>query len=565
MEREEIILIQKKFSQFHRALFVFVLIYCANQIFWNNVSQNSLYFIVIMVVFLLVEHFILKGNDVKIYEIIVMRYLQVLLISFQLIRTYEAASFGIMVIGLMVFSAELYFAIDFMDSYLRVVYYIIIGVTLSVATLFEMIINESYNRELIVKIIFLGLFTTFVVYVGKFVYQYVEKVYRQILGQARLIDDVNEANNELLDHQRKINKCNELLGIQKLDLEKANNEIKRANSEMEIQSEIVKYISSSLEIDNLMTLITESIINEIGADVCSIVIYPEATDNEFVQYKIRTKLGKGYEMSLGQFVEDRCFEEYLEKNTVYLDNYVQDSVYSFNREATLGSFIIVPLVKKEKRIGALFAGHSKYNYFADDISFFKVIVNQFIIALNNAHLYEKMECMAVTDGLTGLFNRRHLTNLFDDVINETIINHMPVTVALFDIDKFKNINDTYGHVFGDQVIQGIGKLTKETTMDNDGFSGRYGGEEFVIVFPGKGLKDVEKALHLLHYKIKKQDFLYNGEIIHVSVSIGVASFPQTCRNPSELISRADGAMYYAKKHGRDLIIVDQNEVKESML
>lgn len=387
----------------------------------------------------------------------------------------------------------------------------------------------------------------------------------QIFKQNRLLNNVNETNEALKIHQEKVKKANEELGFQKVMLEAAYKRIGDSNIEIMIQNQVLKYISSSLEIDELMNLTTSSLFNELELDVCAIALNPKVIGNKKVLFKIRTSFNSEYEETLGKLIENEQFNCYLTSEHTYIDNHVVSDKYDFTNNLRIGSLLITPLIRNDKRIGFIFVGSRKYDNFADNAGFYEAIVAQILIALNNANMYAKMQNMAIHDGLTGVFNRGYLSKLLNTYIDDALKNETPITLALFDIDKFKTINDTYGHLFGDIIIQTIATLADEMAADNDGIVGRYGGEEFVIVFPGKDLSKAYQLIDKLRMNIKQKEINHNNEIIHVNVSVGITSYPKTCKNPHELLNRADWSMYYSKQNGRDRMTVDSDEVRERVL
>lgn len=387
----------------------------------------------------------------------------------------------------------------------------------------------------------------------------------QLFKQNRLLNNVNETNEALKIHQEKVKKANEELGFQKVMLEAAYKRIGDSNIEIMIQNQVLKYISSSLEIDELMTLTTSSLFSELELDVCAIALNTKVIGNKKVQFKIRTSFDSEYEEILGKLIENEQFNCYLTSDHTYIDNHVVSDKYDFTSKLMIGSLLIAPLIRNNKRIGFLFVGSKKYDNFADNAGFYEAIVAQILIALNNANMYAKMQNMAIHDGLTGVFNRGYLSKLLNSYIDDALKNETPITLALFDIDKFKTINDTYGHLFGDIIIQTIATLADEMAAENDGIVGRYGGEEFVIVYPGKDLSEAYELIDKLRMNIKQKEIHHNQEIIHVNVSVGITSYPKTCKNPHELLNRADWSMYFSKQNGRDRMTVDSDEVRERVL
>ena len=155
-----------------------------------------------------------------------------------------------------------------------------------------------------------------------------------------------------------------------------------------------------------------------------------------------------------------------------------------------------------------------------------------------------------TDVLTLLPNRRKIiVDLQEEVIRSTRYG-MPLSISIVDIDHFKNVNDTYGHATGDEVLRTIAARLREQIRHPDTL-GRYGGEEFLIVLPNSELKAaVEQANRLCHH-VRSMHIESNGQNLSVTISIGVAQMKITEENWEQFLHRADVAMYQAKSNGRD--------------
>mgnify|MGYP000273458843 CR=1 FL=1 len=163
---------------------------------------------------------------------------------------------------------------------------------------------------------------------------------------------------------------------------------------------------------------------------------------------------------------------------------------------------------------------------------------------------DKFEHMAMHDQLTGLFNRHYLQDMASRKISSAIRHQRPLSLLMLDIDHFKIINDTHGHPAGDAVLQQVAKLLQEQIRDEDIII-RYGGEEFVILLDQCDVIEAEyKAQHL-----RKIVETLNPNKIFVSVSIGVAQLNSSDKNCSELLKRADLAVYQAKERGRNCVVI----------
>jgi diguanylate cyclase (GGDEF)-like protein len=186
-------------------------------------------------------------------------------------------------------------------------------------------------------------------------------------------------------------------------------------------------------------------------------------------------------------------------------------------------------------------------------------INELAIYKNNVLLQEKenkeqkyikkLQEMAKQDHLTGIYNRRYISELSSKEIKEAKRYEKNLSIAILDIDYFKNINDTYGHNIGDSVLKVFSKIISENIRDSDLF-GRWGGEEFIIVFTNTSLDQAyEKCL-----KLKELIENYKFEKVHkITCSIGVASIDASDRI-YDIIERADKALYEAKQSGRNKVV-----------
>jgi diguanylate cyclase (GGDEF)-like protein len=160
-----------------------------------------------------------------------------------------------------------------------------------------------------------------------------------------------------------------------------------------------------------------------------------------------------------------------------------------------------------------------------------------------------------TDDLTGLFNRKAFLEEFDDVLARSRSSHAPFSLALLDIDHFMETNDRYGHVGGDEVLVQVAKIISESVSDGEVLAGRYGGDEFVLLFLGAGREQVFLALEGMRARLEKTPFTLSSgqEVPGVPICGGLASFPIDGRARSELLRKADQALYRAKVDGRNRI------------
>ncbi|MEP7135355.1 MAG: diguanylate cyclase [Chloroflexota bacterium] len=167
-------------------------------------------------------------------------------------------------------------------------------------------------------------------------------------------------------------------------------------------------------------------------------------------------------------------------------------------------------------------------------------------------LQEKLRQEAIHDSLTSLFNRRFLDETLPIELARSKRANSHLTILMLDIDHFKNINDTYGHQVGDAVLQSVGNALKTSVRVGD-IVCRYGGEEFILVFPGMQAADSRTQAERLRMMIASQTITERGQLIGVTISIGGSVYPQDGNSNDDLISRADLALYRAKQNGRNRV------------
>lgn len=169
-----------------------------------------------------------------------------------------------------------------------------------------------------------------------------------------------------------------------------------------------------------------------------------------------------------------------------------------------------------------------------------------------------LEQLATRDGLTGLYNHRTFYILLEDELARAQRFKRPVSLLLLDIDYFKRVNDTHGHLTGDAVIRGLGELLDREARIMDRVC-RYGGEEITIILPETGLETAINVAERLRAAIEAQPFdVHAVAPLHITASIGVASFPAHADNAQALVAAADAALYTAKQNGRNQTVCYQS-------
>jgi diguanylate cyclase (GGDEF)-like protein len=181
----------------------------------------------------------------------------------------------------------------------------------------------------------------------------------------------------------------------------------------------------------------------------------------------------------------------------------------------------------------------------EDVELLKAVADQSAIAINKAQLWE----MAVTDSLTGLYVRRYFMVKFQEELLRAQRYEKNLTLIMADLDRFKYINDTYGHSTGDRVLRIVGKFLKQNIRDVD-IIARFGGEEFVILLPEADKNEARTVSERLRRNLVNLEM---DDCPSLTISLGIAAYPEDGTDIEGLIIRADAAMYAAKQAGRNRV------------
>ena len=178
------------------------------------------------------------------------------------------------------------------------------------------------------------------------------------------------------------------------------------------------------------------------------------------------------------------------------------------------------------------------------------------VSLKNAELFREIRENSVRDGLTGCFNRTHALEVLDSELRRARRSKLPLSLLMFDLDNFKNINDRHGHLCGDAVLAAIGAIMKAELRGSD-IKCRYGGDEFMVILPDTPVAGARQVCDNLRRAITERPVVWNDGHIAVTASFGVSAVNTADHDPRTAISRADAALYRAKQVGRNAIQVEE--------
>lgn len=562
MDTKSVINLQKKGIVMHRVIYIafivlrFLLQIMSKELLWKN-TICVISFVVICWVF---EEGFLRVDFLKsILVLRIVRYVQFVSGAAMLCFMQNHDASDLSVIALLIMFMVDYFLTMGVSDYSNLTHYMLY-VSLPIIAVIVVKVSLSVSMEWIFLFLDMLIVLLVLFFEAQMFISYMDGMDNLLYNQRYEFENVVEKNENIMQMQSKLQNTNDALAQQKINLQNANRQINLANQEMVAQTEILHYISMSFDVSKISNQITDSIMQVRKLGFCAVYIKPGVYLNRHANYVIKTNIGQ-LQSKIREHM-DGLYEEMVasgKKECVFKTDLKQK--FPFLENLNIQSVYMKLLVLEEDSYGLFLIGDSKKDAFTENMSFYEAIIAQYNIAISNARIYNEMQHMAQKDGLTGINNRIHFNNLFKQMAEEITENKGCVSVALLDIDKFKNVNDTYGHLAGDEVIKRIATVTEECIEKYDGFVCRYGGEEFVAVLPNKNLEIAQSIIEEMFEKLCAQVVHYNEYDITMSVSVGLTAYPEMCKHTDELLKRADWCMYYAKEHGRHQINVDDGSIQ----
>lgn len=493
---------------------------------------------------------------------IAMRYLCILCLSVYIVFFFNKSLLAITVLLLLSQIFDLVFRVDFTDMYSRLMVMSVSSFPIALLTIIEQLFvantRNSYAIEIISVIAALIVMAS---NVSKIFVDWFSSYEKRLLEQHRKNENATEVNENLLLYQDKLRKVNEELGIQKIRVESANRQVNKSNAEMKVQNEVLKYVSSTIDQQELLQKASLSLRESMQLKFCAVAMRDVADESRLLYHENHSNISDVFMEYLKDCVMKSRTSEVVALKQIHIEKSLH-RLYGdvLKQEDELAAIITVPVVSDNKVEGVIVCGHERQDFFDESKTVFENVAAQLLMATRNARLYAQVQELAVRDGLTGLYNRRQLNQLVDKYSKEAASDGTALTAVLMDIDNFKSFNDTYGHAFGDLVLTELAKVIDVCAKDNDAISARYGGEEFVIVFPKKSMGETHGIMEDLQKTINQTSLDYAGKPVSVHVSIGISSYPESAKTPETILNRADAAMYYAKQNGKNRIVDDSDEI-----
>lgn len=339
--------------------------------------------------------------------------------------------------------------------------------------------------------------------------------------------------------------------------EESLNQLQRSLHNISILYNIGQTMNFIDDLKRLLKLILGKAIETIKAEKGSLMLYDEMKEELIVKVvfglpdkETEEKINDGLlECTTIRIGEGIAGDVLVSKRAIITNLGSDDPKFKHSEVSRVSSILCVPLIANGEAIGVINITNKMDGelFNQDDMDFMVALANQAAIAINNARLYE----LATKDGLTKLYLYRHFYYLLDHEIKRADRYDHSISLLMMDIDDFKNINDTYGHQVGDQILREIANVISQTCRKID-LPSRYGGEEFSVILPETPKENAVIIAERLRKKIESiQVDAKDNQKVSTTISIGIASYPSDSSDLKGLIEKADEALYFAKKQGKD--------------
>jgi two-component system cell cycle response regulator len=331
-----------------------------------------------------------------------------------------------------------------------------------------------------------------------------------------------------------------------LQRERVYPQIQRSYESLKILGEESSRLLSSLDAEVIVRNLTGGVNRIISAEM----VFFTARGNDFdIFYRTDQERQEKKPAKPGGTLLDFAMKN---REPVYISDVreYRSQVMPFKTD-DIGSVFVLPLLYERDILGILVLLMEKTNALGfRQRDLLGVLVNQAATSLANARFHAEIERLAVTDGLTGLFNHRHFQEKLAHEFDRLSRFGEAVSLLLIDIDFFKKINDTYGHPIGDSVLRKVAGIVRKTIRTVD-IPARYGGEEFAVVLVGTDARGAMKMAERLRKSVADAKFSAGGDTFSITISIGISTYTKDVKGKEILIERADKALYDAKGSGRN--------------
>jgi diguanylate cyclase (GGDEF)-like protein len=319
--------------------------------------------------------------------------------------------------------------------------------------------------------------------------------------------------------------------------------------------EVGKLLTSTLSLQEVLRLIMVKVSQLIEAENWSLLLRDEVSGelafdivvgiNEELIKEIRFAPGEG----IVGHVADTC-------TPMFVSNVQDEPRFSGKVDKVTGfttkSICCIPLKIHDKILGVIEIVNVKDMevFVSRYLSTLTILADYAAIAIENSRLFAKIQCMSITDEYTGLYNARYLHHILDHLIRKGNSQEGGFAVVFIDIDNFKGVVDTYGHLLGSQVLKEIGQTISSCLLEED-ILVKYGGDEYIVILPGRNRQEATKLAEKILQSIWTSSYLVSEpQPATLTASFGIAVYPEDARTKKDLLILADNAMYTVKRSAK---------------
>jgi diguanylate cyclase (GGDEF)-like protein len=320
----------------------------------------------------------------------------------------------------------------------------------------------------------------------------------------------------------------------------------RQMDHLRVFHDVARALTSSLELEEILGAIMDKMAQFFGPERWSMLMVDDVTNELYYAIAVgeNTESLKGLRVAMGEGVAGWVAST---GNPLVVPDVALDPHWSAfatkHPDLRIKSIACVPVRSGNKTLGVIQLLNSKLDLLSEySISFLRILCDYAAIAIQNARSMTLIQELTITDDVTGLFNARHLYTMLD----EQVAHGQVFSLMFVDLDRFKAVNDTHGHLIGSRLLAEIGSLLKRSLGPNNS-AFRYGGDEFVALLPGMGKSAATGTTMALREDLRSARFLEGaGLSLNVSGSFGLASYPEDGKTVPTILRAADTMMYEAK-------------------
>ena len=335
-----------------------------------------------------------------------------------------------------------------------------------------------------------------------------------------------------------------------------NSEIKEQEDHLTVLSAIHNAVSQSLDTENLMIETVKTIQNVFGINHVRIYLL------DTVQKMLNGQVSCDFRGRISSITDENLP---LKPGTHPAVDCILDHHVIGLRNAFSSVMCTFLLRAKDENFGVLMIDNllSQEEITEEMVQLLEMVSGQIGMAIKNARLFHQVMELSITDGLTGLYIPRYFHQRIHEEFERARRQSNPLSLAILDLDHFKEINDSCGHLMGDKALKIVAAKIVSSTRKFD-IAVRYGGDEFIMLMPGSNELDALRTIERVLKSVEESPIQIDAERkFYVTLSVGIASFPNHAGSDEELLQNADNALYEAKRSGRNRIVIySQDNVKK---